>query len=152
MLSIWGIQNDRYCHIRSNIKRKLYGLLSKAESQNFIQDTNEILEEFGLDEIVGDYVRYLEYKEYIVKKGTANLLRCNEAKYWMSDTFHLELQRIFAGSGHESALGHPVHYIIETDDESTRRIMQIYLLRSLYTQMRIRSGRFSCIEVETSRT
>lgn len=30
--------------------------------------------------------------------------------------------------------------------------MQIYLLRSLYTQMRIRSGRFSCIEVETSRT
>lgn len=123
-----------------------------AESQNFIQDTNEILEEFGLDEIVGDYVRYLEYKEYIVKKGTANLLRCNEAKYWMSDTFHLELQRIFAGSGHESALGHPVHYIIETDDESTRRIMQIYLLRSLYTQMRIRSGRFSCIEVETSRT
>lgn len=132
--------------------KKLYGLLSKAESQNFIQDTNEILEEFGLDEIVGDYVRYLEYKEYIVKKGTANLLRCNEAKYWMSDTFHLELQRIFAGSGHESALGHPVHYIIETDDESTRRIMQIYLLRSLYTQMRIRSGRFSCIEVETSRT
>lgn len=94
----------------------------------------------------------MEYKEYIVKKGTANLLRCNEAKYWMSDTFHLELQRIFAGSGHESALGHPVHYIIETDDESTRRIMQIYLLRSLYTQMRIRSGRFSCIEVETSRT
>ena len=132
--------------------KKLYGLLSKAESQNFIQDTNEILEEFGLDEIVGDYVRYLEYKEYIVKKGTANLLRCNEAKYWMSDTFHLELQRIFVGSGHESALGHPVHYIIETDDESTRRIMQIYLLRSLYTQMRIRSGRFSCIEVETSRT
>ena len=132
--------------------KKLYGLLSKAESQNFIQDTNEILEEFGLDEIVGDYVRYLEYKEYIVKKGTANLLRCNEAKYWMSDTFHLELQRIFAGSGHESALGHPVHYIIETDDESTRRIMQIYLLRSLYTQMRIRSGRFSCLEVETSRT
>ena len=53
--------------------KKLYGLLSKAESQNFIQDTNEILEEFGLDEIVGDYVRYLEYKEYIVKKGTANL-------------------------------------------------------------------------------
>ena len=36
----------------------------------------------------GNYVRYLEYKEYIVKKGTANLLRCNEAKYWMSDTFH----------------------------------------------------------------
>ncbi len=32
-------------------------------------------------------------KEYIVKKGTANLLRYNEAKYWMSDTFHLELQR-----------------------------------------------------------
>ena len=52
--------------------KKLYGLLSKAESQNFIQDTNEILEEFGLDEIVGDYVRYLEYKEYIVKKGTAD--------------------------------------------------------------------------------
>ena len=47
----------------------------------------------------GIMVRYLEYKEYIVKKGTANLLRCNEAKYWMSDTFHLELQRIFAGSG-----------------------------------------------------
>ena len=56
--------------------KKLYGLLRLKV--RIFQDTNEILEEFRLDEIVGDYVRYLEYKEYIVKKGTANLLRCNE--------------------------------------------------------------------------
>ena len=99
-----------------------------------------------------DYARYLAYDEYVVKKGNADLVRCNEDKYWMSDSFHLELQRIFAGSGCEAVIGHPVHYIIETDDESTRRVMQTYLLRSLYTQKRIISGRFSCVEVEPDGT
>lgn len=131
---------------------KLYGLLSKAERRKFIQNADEILEEFGLDDITGDYARYLAYDEYVVKKGNADLVRCNEDKYWMSDSFHLELQRIFAGSGCEAVIGHPVHYIIETDDESTRRVMQTYLLRSLYTQKRIISGRFSCVEVEPDGT
>ena len=131
---------------------KLYGLLSKAERRKFIQNADEILEEFGFDDITGDYARYLAYDEYVVKKGNADLVRCNEDKYWMSDSFHLELQRIFAGSGCEAVIGHPVHYIIETDDESTRRVMQTYLLRSLYTQKRIISGRFSCVEVEPDGT
>ena len=47
----------------------------------------------------------------------------------MSDTFHFGIYREYlqeaAMNRHWDIL---LHYIIETDDESTRRIMQIYLL------------------------
>lgn len=131
--------------------KKLCGLLCKADKQDYIADDNEIMELFGVENIVNSFDCYISYKEYIVEKCSADTIQSNMREYWMSDTFRAELQRIFAGRSCTTAIGHPVHYFIETDDAETMRFMRNYLLRSLYGKRRIRSGRFSYIEIEPDR-
>ena len=52
-------------------------------------------------------------------------------KYFLSETFLPELDRIYGGKTTPTAMGHPVHYMIQTDDTEIRREASKMLLQAL---------------------
>ena len=56
-----------------------------------------------------------------------------------------ELDRIYAGKAVSRAKGHPVHYMIQTDDKDTRDGVCNTLLRALYASGRLQNRRFSLV-------
>lgn len=56
-----------------------------------------------------------------------------------------ELDRIYAGGASAKIVGHPVHYLIQTDDAGIRREMIQSLLPSLYANGRLQNRRYSSV-------
>ena len=53
-----------------------------------------------------EYKKELYYARRLFRQSAA----CNEAKYWIGDTFHLELQKVsLREAAMNLTLGHPVH-------------------------------------------
>lgn len=116
-------------------------MLSCADRYDYINDDDEVLEQFDLDKLNARFGRSVEYGENILdccdKKSVYNEAR----RFLAKDTFIPELDRIYAGSTKHKVSGHPVHYMIQTDDGETRKGMLRVLLQALYANSRILSKR-----------
>ena len=123
----------------------LQNLLSNADRQSYIDDENEILERFGLDRLIRR--RGLEFGENLVNNMAKKEDLFEAAKkHFMNETMIPELERIYAGGKSLYASGHPVHYIVETDNRDTRREVYKILLDALYTNIRLDSCRYAFLD------
>lgn len=122
-------------------------LLSCADRNDYIGDDDEVLEKFELDRINGRYVCGIEYGENLLDEITCKeelLAKANELL--ANDTLTPELERIYSRKTNAKAFGHPVHYMIETDDRDTRKALSRTLLQALFDNHRLQSRRYCFVD------
>lgn len=123
----------------------LRNMLSCADRTDYINDDDEVLEQFGLGKLNGRFGRGIEYGENILDCCEKNSVYDEARRFLTNDTFIPELDRIYAGSSNHKVTGHPVHYMIQTDDRETRKGMFKVLLQALYANNRILNKRYCFI-------
>ena len=124
----------------------LRNMLSCADRNDYINDDDEVLEQFDLDKLNGRFGRGIEYGENILDYCEKNSVYDEARRFLANDTFIPELDRIYAGSTNHKVTGHPVHYMIQTDDRETRKGMFRVLLQALYANNRILSKRYCFLD------
>ncbi len=125
-------------------------LLNEASRNGYIYDDDEVLVEYGLDNIAEER-RVWGSSGYISEKIICDKERDSiymaADSYFTKETFLPELDRIYCGSVRRNIIGHPVDYIIESDDERTRNGMAVLLLQALYSVGRIENRRYSLVDL-----
>ena len=124
----------------------IQNLLCSADRQDYIADDDEVMEKYGLDKISGRRSRSIDFGENIIDERSQSEVFSNAEKYLLNKTFLPELGRIYAGSASSKPYGHPVHYILQTDDRDTRREAYKTLLQALYANNRLSSKRYSFLD------
>ena len=125
----------------------LQNLLNCSERQDFIEDDNTILERFGLERISGRRGRGLEFGENLINLNVKkDDVLASAKKLFANETLLPELERIYAGSKNNHASGHPVHYIVETDDRDVRREIYKTILEALRANIRLDNSRYSFLD------
>ena len=124
----------------------IQNLLCSADRQDYIADDDEVMEKYGLDKISGRRGRSIDFGENIIDERSQSEVFSNAEKYLLNKTFLPELNRIYAGVASSKPCGHPVHYILQTDDRDTRREAYKTLLQALYANNRLSSRRYSFLD------
>ena len=130
----------------------LQHLLARAYQNCFIADDDEILEKYGIDKVSGKYGRGLPFGENIVNSRSQKEILTDVERYLMNETFLPELDRIYAGTPAVKPMGHPVHYMIQTDDLDVRRESCRLLLQALHANRRIASQRYCYLDFRPGET
>ena len=124
-------------------------LLSHAHHTDYIEDEDEVFEEYGLERIHTRFCRLSDYSESLLKECKDPYAIYEKAHSLVaSDTLLPELERIYFGKQNEEIYGHPVHYIIETNDQGVESDLSELLLQALYDNGRLQSRRYGVIEVK----
>ena len=122
-------------------------MLRSSGQNGFILWADEILEEFELDRLDDRRFRIqLEFREFIADRTNRERIYRGARHFLASETFIPELDRIYAGEHKKRFFGHPVHYMIQTDDSDTRDEMSRLLIQALHANKRLQSRRFSFLE------
>ncbi len=121
----------------------------RAYRFDFINDDEVIMEKYGLDKIHGRRSGF-EYSENMVSQLTQEQVLKSTQKYLMCETFVSELNRIYENKMTKKIIGHPVHYMIQTDDRENRKEVCRLLLNSLYSQNRIKSKRYTFMDIRAT--
>ena len=121
-------------------------MLQRADRNDFIEDEDDVLERFDLDKIVRGYNRGVDFDESLFEEVSKAAAFETAERFLARESFVPELHRIYAGKHSVRAVGHPVHYLIQTDDPDTRKGMSVLLLQTLYMNDRLRSKRYCSIE------
>lgn len=127
--------------------RSLNSMLSRAMRNSFISDDDEILDRFGLGCLVG-HRSYFDYGESLIEETTKTEQLKTASEFLMEGTLTPEIERIYAISSTSKICGHPVHYILRTDDKENRKTIYKTLLSALYQNNRIKSKRYCFVDFE----
>jgi AAA+ superfamily predicted ATPase len=120
-----------------------------AARHEYIDDFDSFCERVGIASfynILGNSItrRTIDFTERILSDtDTKKGLLSKSERLLTGDSLQAEIGRIYKGSACEAAVGHPVHYMLMTDDtESRERVLRI-LLTALYQNGRIQSRRYA---------
>ncbi len=120
----------------------IQNMLQCACRNDYIRDDDVVMEQFNLDKLCGRFSLGLEYGENLIEDADKKYIYEEAEKYLAKDTFLPELHRIYTGKAKTKANGHPVHYMVETDDRDTRKGLCRLLLQALRENGRIRNRRY----------
>ena len=125
-------------------------LLRDAERNDYIYDDQEILREYELEDLVGRRAGGygFTYDEIILRTKGKDAIYLSSRNYFTEETFKPELDRIFTENAGKKAYGHPVDYMIESDDERTLKGVKQLLIQALYDVGRITNRRYCEIDIE----
>ena len=121
-------------------------LLGRADRYDFITDDDEVVEKYGIDKITGRRGRGIQFGENLLDELSRQAVFAGAERYLLGETFLPELGRIYAGSPAVRPQGHPVHYMLQTDDLDTRRESCRLLLQALYANGRVSSKRYCYLD------
>ena len=119
-------------------------LLHRARRNDYIEDDDDVLEALDLGYMVrrfGDFC----FREDLMAEASRNEIYAKAGRLFTKDCLLPELDRIYAGGSFGKIVGHPVHYLIQTDDAGIRREMIQALLPSLYANGRLQNRRYSAV-------
>lgn len=123
-------------------------LLRSSDRNDYINDDGEVFRHFELDELSVRFFDMFDCEENLIEESEKDAVYAAVKKYLMSDTVLPELDRIYAGRAAGKAKGHPVHYMIQTDDNATRDEVCNLLLKALYTNERLENRRYCYIDID----
>ncbi len=123
-------------------------MLRSSDRNGYIYDSDEVLEQFDLDKLSGGFGRRLLFEEKILADRNRVSAYKDAEKFLATEALIPELDRIYAGGAKQKAVGHPVHYMIQTDDKEACEGICRVLLQSLYANNRLLNKRYSSLDVE----
>lgn len=123
----------------------LLAMLRLADRKGYIQDDDEILETFGLIDLRVHHPDCEEYTEEMIELRSQAQVRADAEKHDLGEMLGPELDRIYAGKPVSRHLGHPVHYLLQTDDPMIRENSYTLLLQALYDRGRLQNRRHSYV-------
>lgn len=127
-------------------------LLTAAEREGLISDDYAVLDRFGISELNRFDHRRIPFSEGMIDAETdPEALYAEARKHLAGETLSAELDRIFMSEKQEKLLGHPVHYLIESDDNLFNERITKTLLSALYTKGRIISRRYAEFDTGSDR-
>lgn len=121
----------------------VFSMLRIASRNRFVEDEDEFLEKLELDQISRWHDKFDEF----VLAGTKskNALMKSPQKY-LSSSLKEEIERVFACPTSSEFIGHPVHYLVETDSfENSKKLFEP-LLYALYRTNRLQNRRYTLID------
>lgn len=117
--------------------------LDLAERSTFISDKCKVLELFELDSLEV-YSYDFKFGENLVSETPEEEDLTKAAKdYLFQKTFLPELERIMTPCAQKGTHGHPVHYLVCTDDRDARKAICRSLLTALYGAGRVQNRRYA---------
>ena len=121
-------------------------MLSCAYRNDYIGDDDDILDAFEIGALTASRP-HCEFGEALIdgKKGVADITSTAD-KFLFSKTMIPEIERIYMGGRTKRAEGHPVHYIVRTDDRDVRRNVYKNLLSALYENGRLKNQRYCFLD------
>ena len=127
----------------------LLNLLAQADHKDYIPDRSDVLEMFGMEPLT---IRgHFPYGEAMIQaNASAEELQKVAQDCFFVDTLSPELDRIAQGNKGHMPVGHPVHYLMHTDDRDTRRTVYKALLSALYQQGRLRNQRYTFLDLSSN--
>lgn len=129
--------------------KQLQQILNSADRQDYVESDDKILAKFDLDKISDLRSRDLVFGENLVNEQVTKETLTQAAKeLYMDETLLPELERIYKGGSALHRAGHPVHYIVETDNPDIRREAYKLLLDALRGNGRLASNRYSFLNFE----
>jgi hypothetical protein len=118
-------------------------LLDSSDRNKYIKDDRVIYRLFGLEDIVNR--PQLKFKEILLPASAKKRELIKKANQMLcSERIKEELVRIYQPAVH-SALGHPVHYLIQSENTEVSENISDLLLSALYSNNRVRSRRFCTV-------
>ena len=128
----------------------IVSLIDNAKRYGYIENTSEILDKFDLNRLRIKRGIGALFEDSLIKDSTKEEIYESASKYLMKDTFIPELDRIYTKNQNVCEQGHPVHYMIETDDPQACNEINNMLLCALYENNRLDSKRYAFIDVSSS--
>jgi len=121
-------------------------MLHYAERNAYISSEDEILERFDLHRLGMRCSGSVDFGENLIDEGVNKDIYKDTERFLAKDSLIPELDRIYAEGPKTNAKGHPVHYIVQTDERETRKGMYKLLLQALYENGRLRNRRYCFID------
>ncbi len=113
------------------------------------EDSDSLYETLGIHSLSRGRIGRLSYGENLIMPKEKAFIYSEAEKYSMKDNVIPELDRIYTPKTIKSnILGHPAHYMIETDDEELRKSVSRLLLSALYGNGRMTIQRYEFIDIE----
>ena len=120
-------------------------LLHRASRSDYIEDDDDVLKTLDLDYMVNRRFSDFCFRENLMDEACGDEIYAKAGRLFTKDCLLPELDRIYAGGSFGKIVGHPVHYLIQTDDAGIRREMIQALLPSLYANGRLQNRRYSSV-------
>lgn len=120
-------------------------LLHRASRSDYIEDDDDVLKTLDLDYMVNRRFSDFCFREDLMDEACRDEIYAKAGRLFTKGCLLPELDRIYAGGASAKIVGHPVHYLIQTDDAGIRREMIQSLLPSLYANGRLQNRRYSSV-------
>lgn len=120
-------------------------LLHRASRSDYIEDDDDVLKTLDLDYMVNRRFSDFCFREDLMDEACRDEIYAKAGRLFTKECLLPELDRIYAGGSFGKIVGHPVHYLIQTDDAGIRREMIQALLPSLYANGRLQNRRYSSV-------
>ena len=136
--------------IRETTFSEFSQMLQGAARYGYIFNEYDVLREFELEELLnhGRRVPSFDYDEEIIREREQDAIYKSAQNYFTKESFIPELDRIFLNPLKKKIYGHPVDYMIESDDERTQKGMAKLLVQALYNVGRVDNRRYCSVEIE----
>lgn len=128
----------------------LRNLLSQSEHNDYIEDAEDVFEQFGLGKLGARYCRDLSFRENLINEADKTDIYNRAVRLLTMKQLLPELNRIYAGRTSSEIAGHPVHYMLQTDDMDICGKTVRLLLQALYANSRLQNRRYSTVAFETA--
>lgn len=128
----------------------LRNLLSQSEHNDYIEDAEDVFEQFGLGKLSARYCRDLSFRENLINEADKTDIYNRAVRLLTMKQLLPELDRIYAGRTSSEIAGHPVHYMLQTDDMDICGKTVRLLLQALYANSRLQNRRYSTVAFETA--
>lgn len=120
-------------------------LLHRASRSDYIEDDDDVLKTLDLDYMINRRFSDFCFREDLMDEACRDEIYAKAGRLFTKDCLLPELDRIYTGGSFGKIVGHPVHYLIQTDDAGIRREMIQALLPSLYANGRLQNRRYSSV-------
>ena len=126
---------------------EMRNLLKMASRHSFIEDNEAVLKRFDLDEL-DNWHKWTHFGENLIDdEESPESVYGKAEKLLVKGTLISEMDRICAGQNTKRAAGHPVHYLVCTDDRNVRRETCKILLQTLYGMNRVFNRRYCFTDI-----
>lgn len=126
----------------------LQSLLTSSRRNDYIIDDDDVLTAFEISNLAPRYSD-VDFGEAMIniKKERSEITETAD-NLLFGGTMLPEIERIYQNKTSKMAEGHPVHYIVQTDDREVRKSVYKNLLSALYVNGRVKNQRYSFVDYD----